>query len=101
MAKKRQIAELPGVGLTDLLGDLSDIFRLLDAVGTAANFFDVCRIKCEASEDTTAFVVVSEQMRRQLVLAESALRQIIENSVCPVWGEVSALVREKCRACGF
>ena len=91
----------PPLALTGLLGDLSDIFRLLDAVGTAANFFDACRIECESSEDTTAFVVVSEQMRRQLVLTESALRQIIENSVCPVWGEVSDVVREKCRACGF
>jgi hypothetical protein len=80
------------VGLTDLLGDLADIFRLLDAVGTAANFFDNCRIECKAGDDTK---------RQQLVLTESALRQIIENSVCPIWGEVSDLVREKCRACGF
>jgi hypothetical protein len=85
---------------TPLLGDLADIFRLLDAVGTAANFFDEIRSRSEASEDTTLFVV-AEQMRRQLVGTELLLRQIIENSVCPVWGEVSDLVREKCRACGL
>lgn len=81
-------------------GDLAEIFRLLDAVGTTANFFDGIRSELEAKKDET-LIVVRAKMERQLTEIEKTLRTIIELSVCPVWGAVSDIVRAKCRVCGF
>lgn len=78
----------------------STVPLLIEAVRAATEHFASVHAVSSKGSDSTAKEVTVD-MRNCLERAATKLREIIDATVCPVWGEVPESVRDACRKAGY